>query len=122
MGRISEKYKNLRRLKNMINKIFEILLNDDTKYKINTDKLNNFEIFIDVLCVDNKLLDMKRLLSEIKVLKHALIENTVKISQSGITIKEIFDYCQKQNIANLYDIKKLIINLIINGYLEANKS
>lgn len=106
----------------MINKIFEILLNDDTKYKINTDKLNNFEIFIDVLCVDNKLLDMKRLLSEIKVLKHALIENTVKISQSGITIKEIFDYCQKQNIANLYDIKKLIINLIINGYLEANKS
>lgn len=119
----------------MIDKIFEMLLNDNTKYIINSQKLDGLERLTTELnsllrvihtgniasrtaiyndCTIRKqyveLLDMQCLLLQVLTVKHILKRETV-------TIKEIFEYIKGLNIPALENVKELTITAIVNNYL-----
>lgn len=112
-------------MENMTNKIFEMLLNDDTKYTVNGEKLDEIERLTTITrkaltpsytCpgvlkkCHGKLLDMQYLL--VKVIS---AEYTLK--QKAVTIKQFFNYCEVQP-PELQKIKGLLITAITNGYLK----
>jgi hypothetical protein len=115
----------------MIDKIFEMLLNDNTKYIINRAKLDGLErlttelnLLLRVIHTGNiasstaiyirkqylELLDMQCLLVKVLTVKHILKRETV-------TIKEIFEYIKGLNIPVLETVKELTITAIVNNYL-----
>lgn len=122
----------------MMDRRFEMLLSDKTKYTVNAEKMNNLEklttitqlvttkaatsrvfspycMYLDVLTYYHReLLNMQCLLVQILTVEHCLKQNCV-------TVKEIFDYCEKHKILALKEIKKLIITAIEKGYLEERK-
>lgn len=109
----------------MIDKIFEMLLNDNAKYIINRAKLDGLErlttelnLLLRVINTGNiairkqyvELLDMQCLLVQVLTVKHILKRETV-------TIKEIFEYIKGLNIPALETVKELTITAIVNNYL-----
>lgn len=119
----------------MINKLFEMILNDTTKYKINTKKLDELERLTTTTqliitkavtsralnpCYScssvltkhyRELLDMQCLLIQVMTTSHV-------VNNPAVTVKEIYDYAKSRNIPALKEMEKLIIIAITAGYLE----
>lgn len=119
--------------KNVIDKIFDMLLRDKTEYTISTEKLDSLErLSTSLQWMISKSMDDKRLrLSDnarINLLKEKLVNMqwllmqfaTIKtrLNKRELTISEIFNYITEHNLSLVADFLKVTKELIILSIVE----
>ena len=125
-------------MENMIDKVFEMLRKDGTRYVVNKEKQYELERLAKVIqlvitkatttkslnpyctCL-NVLNNHKREILDMQCL--LVISQTIPflLKQESVTISEIFEDFEKHNALPLEQVKKLIVTAIANGYLEASE-
>lgn len=111
----------------MIDKIFEGIYQDSTKYDINVSNLNELEKCTTAIqfskmldscsfCRNSlieqrrKFLDMQYFLGQVSTVKNELCK-------SAVTVENVFEYCKAHFPMSLEKIKKLIIIAVTEEYI-----